>query len=120
MANDIKKIALDYIGRGWNPVPVPFRAKKPIGDGWQKRVITAANLSKYINGEPMNIGVLMGVTSKGLCDVDLDCPEAIIIAPYVLPRTRAIFGRKSARNSHYLYYADLERIPITLKHSLRG
>src|SRR6516164_4236991 len=67
-------IALDYIGRGWNPVPVNYRAKKPsTGNGWQLRVID----------------------------------EARAIAPYILPRTGAIFGRASSRAAHRLYYTDL-------------
>ena len=35
------EVALTYIGRGWNPVPVPYRSKKPVDDEWQQRVITA-------------------------------------------------------------------------------
>ena len=55
----------------------------------------------------MNIGVQLGTASNGLTDIDLDCTEAIRIAPYVLPATRAIFGRVSKRASHRLYYTDL-------------
>jgi hypothetical protein len=100
-------IALEYIQRGWNPVPVPFKSKKPTGHGWQKRVIREEDVPKYFNGQPQNIGVLMGQTSGGLVDVDLDCPEAIAIAPFILPRTGAIFGRPSARAAHWLYTSDL-------------
>jgi hypothetical protein len=101
-------IALDYIGRGWNPVPVDYRTKKPsTGTGWQLRVIDAANAPHYFNGGQMNIGVVLGPSSHGLTDVDLDCEEARVIAPYILPRTRAIFGRTSSRASHRLYYTDL-------------
>jgi hypothetical protein len=32
--------ALDYIRRGWNPVPLEYGTKKPIGDKWQNRIIT--------------------------------------------------------------------------------
>jgi hypothetical protein len=82
-------IALDYIGRGWNPVPVDYRAKKPsTGNGWQLRVIDAASAPHYFNGGPRNIGVMA-------------------VAPYVLPRTGAIFGRASSRAAHRLYYTDL-------------
>ena len=28
-----------YVARGWNPLPLPFKAKKPTDNGWQKRVI---------------------------------------------------------------------------------
>jgi hypothetical protein len=100
-------IALNYIQRGWNPVPIPLRAKKPDGNRWQQRVITAATAPRYFNGGPKNIGVMQGLSSGGLNDVDLDCPEAIAIAPYVLPRTDAVFGRASKHQSHYLYRTDL-------------
>lgn len=100
-------IALDYIGRGWNPVPVPHRKKKPIGDEWQLRIIDASNAAQHFNGQAMNIGVVLGPSSHGLTDIDLDCEEARAIAPYILPRTGAIFGRSSSRAAHRLYYTDL-------------
>jgi Protein of unknown function (DUF3987)/Bifunctional DNA primase/polymerase, N-terminal len=101
--------ARDLIHRGFNPVPVDFRDKKPtLGAGWQYVVITEANVDQYFNGKSTNIGVQLGAASRGLCDVDLDCVEGIKIAPYILPRTGAIFGRATARNSHYLYITQLE------------
>jgi len=97
-------IALDYIGRGWNPVPVDHRSKKPTtGNGWQLRIIDATNAPYYFNGGQMNIGVILGPSSHGLTDVDLDCDEARAVAPYILPRTGAIFGRASSRAAHRLY-----------------
>jgi putative DNA primase/helicase len=104
----VSDYALEYVRRGWNPVPVYFKTKKPSGgEGWQTLVIREADVPKYFNGQPQNVGVLMGQTSGGLVDVDLDCPEAIAIAPFVLPRTGAIFGRPSARAAHWLYTSDL-------------
>jgi hypothetical protein len=104
-------IALDYIGRGWNPVPVDFRSKKPsAGPGWQLIRITADNAAKHFNGAKQNIGIQMGPVSGGLADGDMDTKEAIAIAPYFMPRTKCIFGRASARNSHFLYRSDLADI----------
>jgi putative DNA primase/helicase len=100
-------IAHTYIARGWNPVPLPFRTKKPVDDAWQHRVIGRDNVGDYFKFEPMNIGVLLGPTSQGLTDIDLDCAEAIELASYVLPKTGAIFGRASARGSHRLYETSL-------------
>jgi hypothetical protein len=100
-------IALDYIRRGWSPVPVHFKSKKPKGEGWQHIRATADNAAQYFNGAPMNTGVLLGFPSNKLCDVDLDCAEARAIAAYILQKTDAIFGRASSRNSHRLYYSDL-------------
>jgi hypothetical protein len=39
--------------------------------------------------------VILGPPSSGLTDIDLDCPEAIGLASYFLPRTGAVFGRAS-------------------------
>src|SRR6266849_566608 len=100
-------IALSYIARGWNPVPVKYRTKKPIGAEWQTRIIDAASAPKYFNGGPLNVGVILGPSSQGLTDIDLDCAEAIAIAPYILPPTKALFGRTSKRCSHRLYSTDL-------------
>jgi hypothetical protein len=114
-----------YCARGWNPLPLPFKAKKPTDDGWQNRVIGAADLPRYFNGNPQNVGVVLGPTSNGLTDVDLDCPEAIALAPYVLPQTGAIFGRQSAPASHWLYRSALastsedEKARISFKDPLR-
>jgi hypothetical protein len=101
------EFANDYIARGWNPVPVAWRTKRPIGDDWQTRKIDASNVTQHFNGAQLNVGVQLGPSSAGLTDVDLDCREAVSIAPYVLPPTPARFGRVSRRDSHRLYITDL-------------
>jgi len=105
--NNILDVALGYIKRGWNPLPVPYRTKIATSDSWQTRVITAETASRYFNGGPQNIGVVLGPTSSGLTDVDLDCREAIILAPAILPKTNAVFGRPSKPDSHHLFVTDL-------------
>lgn len=102
-------IAKSYIQRGWNPTPIPFKSKKPPGEEWQKRIIDNSNANAFFGDQPQNVGVIMGPTSGGLVDVDLDCPEAIAIAAFILPKTGAIFGRASARAAHWLYRTDLAR-----------
>jgi Bifunctional DNA primase/polymerase, N-terminal len=96
--------ALDYIARGFAPVPIPFRSKGPILDGWQNLRITAEEAPQYFNGEAQNIGVILG--PNGLTDIDLDCPEAIAAAPYFLLKT-AVFGHASKLASHYVYKSNL-------------
>jgi hypothetical protein len=100
-------IALSYINRGWNPVPVKPRSKKPLGEGWQTRSLTAETAEQFFNGAELNVGVQLGPRSHGLTDTDLDCAEAIAIAPHLLPPTAAQFGRPSKRRSHWLYITDL-------------
>jgi len=112
-------IALNYIGRGWNPVPVKFRSKKPsAGEGWQHIRINADNVAQYFNGVEQNIGIQMGPASNGLTDGDMDMEEARAIAPYFMPITMSKFGRRSARSSHYLYYSNLATSvgTITFRH----
>jgi AAA domain/Bifunctional DNA primase/polymerase, N-terminal len=102
-----RDIATEYVQRRWNPVPVPFKSKAPIGRGWQHRVITMENVLAFFNGQPQNIGVMMGEPSNGLTDADLDCQEAVNLAPWLLPKTSALFGRASKRASHWLYRTKL-------------
>ena len=54
----ILDVALDYISRGWSPVPIPFKSKAPILPGWQNLRITAEEAPRYFNGGRMNGGVI--------------------------------------------------------------
>ncbi len=94
--------ALSWIRQGASPIPVPHKQKAPILAGWQNLKVTEANLQQYFNGELQNIGILLGEPSNGLIDIDLDCSEAITIAPVYFPET-ASFGRASRPRSHLLY-----------------
>ncbi|MBR1216198.1 VapE domain-containing protein [Bradyrhizobium sp. JYMT SZCCT0180] len=106
-------IALDYIVRGFGVVPIGHKRKAPNIKAWENLDITTDNAAKFFNGGEQNIGVLLGVRSNGLADVDLDCAEAVSLAPYFLPPTEAVFGRASKPSSHYLYYIDDAREKAT-------
>lgn len=97
----------EYIQKGWSVVVVRARQKRPLHDDWPKIRITADRVREYFKPDS-NIGVVLGDVSKGLVDVDLDCPEAIALAPHFLPDT-VEFGRASSRRSHRLYYAPSAR-----------
>jgi Protein of unknown function (DUF3631)/Primase C terminal 2 (PriCT-2)/Bifunctional DNA primase/polymerase, N-terminal len=97
--------ALKYIRRGWAPLPIPFRKKGPVVEGWPKLRISAADAPTRFNGSG-NIGIILGAASGGLTDLDLDCVEAIELAPNLLPVTCAIFGRASKPGSHWLYRVE--------------
>jgi hypothetical protein len=99
----IEATALAYARRGWKPVPVNRKTKKPIGSGWETRPFAPAQF----NGNAQNVAVQLGTASGGLTDVDLDCTDAIGFAPEFLPATEAIFGRRSKPCSHQLYVTDL-------------
>ena len=66
-----------FLARGWAPIPVPYRSKRPILKGWQNLRPADADLAQHFNGGLQNIGVLLGEPSGGLVDVDLDSPEAL-------------------------------------------
>jgi hypothetical protein len=100
-------IALGYVDRGWNPVPYARKKKGPTTSGWGQIIVSDTNVHDHFNGGDQNIGLMMGETSHGLTDVDLDAPEALAVAPYLLPPTPAMFGRASKRCAHLLYYTDL-------------
>jgi hypothetical protein len=100
-------MARSYFQRGWMPLPVPFRSKNPGFDGWQNFTVTEADLPQHFNEQRQNIGVLLGRASGDLADVDLDCAEAVALAPHFLPVTGAIFGRQARPRSHWLYVAPI-------------
>jgi predicted P-loop ATPase len=96
-------VAQNYIARQWTVVPIDHKQKAPKIKEWEKLKITVDNAGLYFNGAEQNIGVQLGARSNGLSDVDLDCPEAVRLAPHFLPPTDAVFGRASKPSSHYLY-----------------
>lgn len=100
-------IARAYTLAGWRVLPVGYRRKNPdVGDDWDALRLEHDELPRYFNGAPQNVGVLLGEPSNWLVDVDLDCLEAIRLAPSFLPQTAARFGRASKPLSHYLYVAS--------------
>lgn len=98
-------IALGYIGRDWAPTPVSFKSTCP---SWVANPADyPGRRSALFQRVSQNIGILMGEASNGLSDVDLDCAEAVAVAPYFLPKSDAIFGRAGNPSSHWLFQADL-------------
>lgn len=90
--------ALGYAMRGWCCVPIPAGHKGPLITDWQHRQWQLKDFTPT-----NNIGVILGHRSGNLVDVDLDCQEALVLAPIYLPPTRAIFGRNAKPQSHWLY-----------------
>src|SRR5437667_8559770 len=88
--------AIDYILRGFQPVHYPNRQKGPIRDGWPDERMTLEDVERIFN-VPLNMGLIL----CGVADIDLDCAEAVSIAPHFLPATQFRFGRQSKRIAHY-------------------
>jgi len=93
-----QEAAAEFIRHGWSPVPIPAGSKNPGTTGWQKGGYSVEQFAGV-----GNIGLLTGTRSNGLVDVDLDCPEAVRLAPYFLPPTNMMHGRRSKPRSHQWY-----------------
>jgi replicative DNA helicase len=95
-------LALSFIGRKWAPIPVPFKSKRPIIDGWPDLRVTKETAAKHFSDRRMNVGVLLGEPSDWTVDVDVDDAIAVRLAPRILTPT-ATFGRRTKRRSHWIY-----------------
>jgi putative DNA primase/helicase len=105
MPMNAASVALDWIERHFFVVPIPYREKKPVLKGWQALRIGKADIPRYFNGQPQNVGVLLG-EPYGAADMDLDTSEAIAAAALLAPKTGMVFGRASKPASHRFYRAD--------------
>ncbi len=100
----IKEAAHGYLDRGFMPVPIRPGTKMPIGDAWQSKRYTHPDIEQVFAGRE-NIGIMLGDPSNGLVDIDLDCDEAIELAPQYLPHTPSVHGRGKRPGSHWWYIA---------------
>jgi hypothetical protein len=103
--SDMRHHATTWCKRGYYPLPIPYREKGPKLEHWQNLRVTAEDVPGYFNGQPANIGVLLG-EPYGNCDIDLDCEQALTTWPHFAPETALIFGRKSRPRSHWFYRID--------------
>ncbi|MCA1791970.1 MAG: AAA family ATPase [Thioalkalivibrio sp.] len=93
------------IERGWAPLPIPLGSKAPRIKDWPTlRFDSTVQLAEHF--EDRNVGLILGAASGGLVDVDLDCPEALALAPMLLPHTPMRHGRPSSPESHFWYQVD--------------
>jgi putative DNA primase/helicase len=82
-------------------IPIKSRAKAPEISAWQNRRPKDFNPAEF--DDETNVGVVLGDALGGLIDIDLDCEQALTLAPIFLPPTGFTFGRKSKPRSHYFY-----------------
>ena len=94
-----------YHERGWQPVHLPARSKNPGFEGWQHFSCTLDEIGRYFP-PTRNVGMLLGKSSNGLVDVDLDSPEAISLARQFLPHTEMVHGRLGKPQSHWWYVCE--------------
>ncbi|MDG2360561.1 MAG: bifunctional DNA primase/polymerase [Planctomycetaceae bacterium] len=103
VAVDVKTEARRLIGEGRSVVPIPKGEKGPQILKWQDLRLKADEVDGYFRGNNRNIGVILGKPSGGLADVDLDCDEAVRLAPKYLPPTGCITGRTGQPDRHWWY-----------------
>ena len=100
---DVTTAALGYRARGFFCVPIPTGEKGPRIKKWQDLRLEESALRDAFTQRTGNVGLVLGEPSGWLVDVDLDCPEAIELAPKYLPPTGAITGRTGRERSHWWY-----------------
>ena len=98
-----RQSAVEWRKRGFWPVPISLKAKRPILDGWPALRLTEDQIPDYFH-DNVNVGILFG-EKDGDChaDVDLDSLPAVVAARRLLPSTGIIYGREGKPASHYVY-----------------
>lgn len=102
---DVLQAAAEYLRRGWQPVPIPPRRKRPVLADWPNLRMCEGDLAQHFRPRA-NIGLILGEPSRWLVNVDLDCAEARELAEQFLPSTPAVTGRTSTPASHRWYVAE--------------
>ena len=103
MSGKTQAAAGRYLDRGCAVIPVPRGEKNPNRKGWQSERLTLGDIpTAWRNGA--NIGLLTGEPSGWRVDIDLDTPEAVMLAGRFLPPTLTS-GRESSPHSHWWYVA---------------
>ena len=93
--------ARDYLGRGWRPVPIQPGKKTPALKEWPQLRLEVDQVPEVF-ASSNNIGLLLGVPSNGLVDIDFDHPIARALA-HLLPHTDRVHGRSGNPSSHRWY-----------------
>lgn len=94
---NVRDAAAQYLAKNWSVVPLEPKGKKCL-DGhtdWLTRNYRPEDFAPNHNIGIKSIG--------GLVDVDCDCAEAVSMAEAFLPKTTAVYGRKSRPRSHWLF-----------------
>ncbi len=92
---------------GFSPVPLTPNSKAAISAHYVKPDYKPPDDDFWCRGE-YGVGMVTGLSNGGLVDIDLDCNAAVFFARRFLPKTPAVFGRVSKRDSHYLYRVKTE------------
>jgi putative DNA primase/helicase len=85
---------------GYKLVKVDPDQKRPTYKNWQHEHIPSTEIRRWVE-DGGNVGVQVGEVSDWICAVDLDCAEAVQLAPSFLPDTLKSGKRGAA--CHYFY-----------------
>ena len=114
-AFEVENAASDFESRGWKKVVVPFGTKAAQAKAWQN---SDPKPDAFKKG-PHNIGVQLGHKSGGLVDIDLDCPQAVLLADEFFPElVKSAFGRLRKDGTHVLGHRLVMCPDITEKESV--
>lgn len=97
------RMAYEFLKRRISLTKIAPKSKRPVEKDWQNKFYSSVEDASQFTEH--NLGFILGSASGWLTDIDLDCDEAVKLAPHILPGTRWVFGRKSNQRSHYLYLA---------------
>lgn len=98
------KFAQKYMRMGLVPILLVKGAKNPPGTTWMTtKYENERELHDTFMTQDCNVGILLGQPSNNFVDVDLDCIEAVKLAPQFLPATKLQWGRMSKPVSHWGY-----------------
>ena len=116
--------AVEAFRRGFQPVPVKYGSKVPMGSAWtqlkwESEEQVRASFEKYPEKGAPNLGIVLGKSSKGLVDVDLDHPTALKLRDYFIPPTPMKSGRIGRPKSHHWYLINGD-FPPTRQYKLPG
>jgi bifunctional DNA primase/polymerase-like protein len=99
----VRDEAKRLIGRGFSVIPLKPGKKIPIHDDWTNLRIGLPDVERYFRPGLPNIAILPGGPSNGLVDIDLDAPEALVLADDFLPDTDMVHGLPGKPRSHRWY-----------------
>jgi D5 N terminal like/Bifunctional DNA primase/polymerase, N-terminal len=101
-AVDPKQQIKDYLAVQWKPIRLAGESKKPVDDGWPETWVSEEELiAWYERGG--SIGIQVGRHSDHIVAVDLDTPEARVLASRFLPETLKAGKERESLPSHWIY-----------------
>lgn len=110
--------AVKYSEMGYSSIPIKPGTKIPKVKWKDYTFKPGIDDQDFADGS--GVGVRLGQNHGGLTDLDLDCRAARDLAPFYLPATNCIFGRKSAPGSHYEYVTSDPAKTIKFEATIEG